>query len=591
MADSKKSDSLGGDNREQAVKSQTLDPAETALKDLDINARPNGEGKSDRAVNEGKTIIDDVNLPIPKDAGYDVTQRDGEADGDFETYRRPTGDKGEGKEDGIDSVAQDMTDENMKGIENDTGTQDATAAGETQDITMATAKKKKKKSKSKSKRGLTAPTGFEEFYVDAPLTLAEHEEEQGLYDPRIEVAIQRFNARRKMDPLRKDVFDKYMKFGGISAGPKQFGGGLTARDMSDMDTADIALAKATHFVELEKFGEEAYEVDFEACVKAFFSSIMPSIYDLTGVDGEKNIRFKTNVIRNFLNYLLHHDVCQEYKDQIYAARNICDLADKELPMTMRAQSFFPGDFQTACSQIFGGSCSGRFAQNPGWATELETDFAMHPDLARQTFKIGLATQTSDELSKTYMEQSNALDIQTTKVNDIALEVTELLPASSEVKKFYEKHEAAKGLKSLGRLKVKTWRPPHAMPQDLTEEEELAEADSEKPTETYEFLVEDYVLDDCFVGMKFEATVRQLSFGLKFFDAFTGVYCSFYDILPNELVSHWKKPEDEPLPMKKKNTMTQVTLDSHDVGEEGMEDVERLEQGGEAENGEDAWPED
>ncbi|KAL8703026.1 MAG: hypothetical protein Q9201_003802 [Fulgogasparrea decipioides] len=318
---------------------------------------------------------------------------------------------------------------------------------------------------------------------------------------------------------------------------------------------------------------------------------MPQIYDLTGVDGEKNIRFKTNVVRNFLNYLLHHDVCPEYRDQIYAARNICDLADKELPMTMRAQSFFPGDFQTACSQIFGGSCSGKFAQNPGWATELETDFAMHPDLARQTFKIGLVTQTSDELSKTYMEQSNALNIQTTKVYDVALEITELLPASNEVKKFYEKHKAAKGLKSLGRLKAKTWRPPHAMPQDLTEEE-LAEADSEKSTGTYEFLLEDYVLENCFLGMKFEATVRELSFGLKFFDAFTGVYCSFYEISPNELVSNWKQPEDEPLPLKKKSQMTEVALDSADVGEEGMEDVECLEQGAEgaADNGEDTWPE-
>ncbi|KAL8703025.1 MAG: hypothetical protein Q9201_003801 [Fulgogasparrea decipioides] len=274
MADLQRPGLLGGGNPEQAIKSQTIDHAETALKDLDINARPNAEGKSDLAVSEGKTIVDDLNPLIPKNAGYDVTQGDGKADGDFEAYRRPIEDKRDGEEDGINSVAQDMTDENMEGFENDTSTQATAVAGESQEISMATAKKKKKKSKSKSKRGLAAPTGFEEFYVDAPLTPAEHEEEQGLYDPdvpftqRIEVAIQRFNARRKMDPPRKDVFDKYLKFGGISAGPKQFGG-LNAIDVSDMDAADVALAKATHFVELEKFGEEAYEVDFEACVKAF----------------------------------------------------------------------------------------------------------------------------------------------------------------------------------------------------------------------------------------------------------------------------------------------------------------------------------
>jgi hypothetical protein len=28
-----------------------------------------------------------------------------------------------------------------------------------------------------------APTGFEEYYVDAPLTPAEHKEEKKIYDP------------------------------------------------------------------------------------------------------------------------------------------------------------------------------------------------------------------------------------------------------------------------------------------------------------------------------------------------------------------------------------------------------------------------
>lgn len=63
-------------------------------------------------------------------------------------------------------------------------------------------KKKSKKKKSKSKRGLVlstliwiwfkpnehgtqknAPTGFEEFYVDVPVTPAEHQEELALYHP------------------------------------------------------------------------------------------------------------------------------------------------------------------------------------------------------------------------------------------------------------------------------------------------------------------------------------------------------------------------------------------------------------------------
>lgn len=247
-------------------------------------------------------------------------------------------------------------------------------------------------------------------------------------------------------------------------------------------------------------------------------------------------------------------------------------------MTMNAQAWFPGDFQTACSEIFGGSCQGIFAHKPDWATEFVSDSGMDPEAARKTFKIGLAAQSSDEMSKTYMEQNSSVGVSITKVYNVGLEVTELVPASKEIKKFYDDHPAAKGLKSLGRLKAKTWHPPHALPQDLTEEEKQHEAESKRVTEAYEFFMEDHVLKTCFVGMKFEATVRELSFGLKFFDAISGVFCSFYEILPNELMIGWKKPEDEPLPMRKKDTLMMESPDSPEVLEEGLEDNEDHELG-------------
>lgn len=73
-----------------------------------------------------------------------------------------------------------------------------------------------------------------------------------------------------MDSAKKDVFDKYLALGGISAGPKQFAGGLDAANISDMTAAEITLMKATHFVHADKWGDDgAYEVDFATCAKAF----------------------------------------------------------------------------------------------------------------------------------------------------------------------------------------------------------------------------------------------------------------------------------------------------------------------------------
>lgn len=263
---------------------------------------------------------------------------------------------------------------------------------------------------------------------------------------------------------------------------------------------------------------------------------------------------KTNIVRNFLNYLLHHDVCPDYRSQVYAARAICDLADKELPKTMNAQSYFPGEFQTACSEIFGGVFHGTYAKNPDWAPDAESSAGMSPEVAHRTFKIGLAAQGSDEVTKLYRDQNAVHNLETLKVYTACLEVTEPLPADEGVKRFYEKHPAAKGLSALGRLKAKSWDPPFKPFRDLTAEERLAEG---KPTaiEVYEFFVEDYVLDTCFVGMKFETTVHDLSFGLKFFDNISGVFCSFYGSIPNERLIGWRVPEAEPLPPREKSMIT------------------------------------
>ncbi|KAL8906996.1 MAG: hypothetical protein Q9207_001682 [Kuettlingeria erythrocarpa] len=420
-----------------------------------------------------------------------------------------------------------------------------------------------------------APTGFEEFYVDAPMTPAEFEEEKGFdidFSRRIEYAIQRFCARRNMDSTKKDIFDKYLLLGGISAKPKQFTGGLDAKDISDMDAAEIALMKATHFVDADKWGgNSAYEVDFETCAKAFFSSRVPWVYDVSGPDSVKLVKAKTNVIRNFLNYLLHHDVCPEYKHQILAARAVCDLTDKELPMVMKAQNLLPGNFQTACSEIFGGTFQGVHGNVPGWDDNAVRLIGMSEDLAKQTFRVGMSTHVSDAVASSYMDQNEKNNLTTARSYDTGLEITKLIPASAEVNAFYQQHPAAKGLKPLGQLVAKTWVPPYQLPRDLTEEEKADEEGRPgRLATTHNFLVEDYVLETCFVGMKLEVTVREMSFGLEFFDAVSAVLCSFYTLLPNELMLGWRIPEAEHLPYRKSNNDAGV-LGEHIGQEEDLEE--------------------
>ena len=87
---------------------------------------------------------------------------------------------------------------------------------------------------------------------------------------RIETAIQRYKARRNFDSERKDLFDKYMSYGGVNSDNKMFSGGLDINATENKTTKEIAAINATNYVGDDKDGEDsAYVVDFDGCLKGF----------------------------------------------------------------------------------------------------------------------------------------------------------------------------------------------------------------------------------------------------------------------------------------------------------------------------------
>ena len=83
----------------------------------------------------------------------------------------------------------------------------------------------------------------------------------------METAIQRYVAKRNLDSDRKNMFDKYLTFGGIEGGPKMFSGGLDADTVANSTAAEIAALTAAHSVPLERNDDST--VDFEQCLKGF----------------------------------------------------------------------------------------------------------------------------------------------------------------------------------------------------------------------------------------------------------------------------------------------------------------------------------
>ena len=184
--------------------------------------------------------------------------------------------------------------------------------------------------------------------------------------------------------------------------------------------------------------------------------------------------------------------------------------------------------------------------------DLDCDKGISPDHARKVFKYAMAAAADDDTHEIYRSQLEEKSTKVASVDENAgFEVTEIIFPTQDILDFYAQPEAA-GLKPVGRLIAKTWNVPTAAEEDLTEEEEAELAAKTPEIKHYEFWVEADILALCVVGMKVEATITKLSFGVSYFDAFFGVHCSFYQLLPNELMAGWRTPEKEWLPMRKRS---------------------------------------
>lgn len=236
----------------------------------------------------------------------------------------------------------------------------------------------------------------------------------------------------------------------------------------------------------------------------------------------------------------------------------------------------PGDVNKSCSEIFGGMYQGMWSDNQEWlqGRDLDYDIGISPQHARKVFKYALAVNADDDTLKTYRQQ---LEDKATKIVSVhentGFEVTEIIFATQDTLNFYAQPECA-DLKPIGKMRAKTWIIPTSADDDLTEAEEVTLAAKVPETKYYEFWVEDEILSKCVVGMKLEATVTELSFGVSYFDALFGVHCSFYQLLPNELMAGWRTPEKEWLPMRKKREGAEDREANFDdipgeVGEENM----------------------
>lgn len=263
------------------------------------------------------------------------------------------------------------------------------------------------------------------------------------------------------------------------------------------------------------------------------------------IDYHKNVELYTMTIRNFLNYVLHHRVCEDYTEDVMAARKICDLAENELWAIEQLQSKLPGDFNVAASTLYGGRYENMHmgqaswaVGNPGYKEYVAHDQGFEVLEAERIFKTAIAFVGSDDMFLKVMAE----DVQIIKTTTGCFEVMEIQRPDLKVREQFSNAQNMKGeagyIKPLGILKLKYWEGPKIIPEDFTDDEDH---DTSKKDVAESFWLEDEILQLCYIGLKMEIDFHQLNIGIKFFDRCHGLYCSFFTALENEKMVGWKDP--------------------------------------------------
>ena len=406
---------------------------------------------------------------------------------------------------------------------------------------------------------------------------------------RIEICVFRYKERRKFSSTRMDMFQKYLALGGIDTTVSGFQGGKEKpEDDSDSDddlfeydepnvnnvttsmqhtgsAFDTSQRGITKYY--NPFAPQNWRVDWVGCASAFLSD--RAIY-VFGLDDE-TINEYTEVIINFLNYVLMHNAAPEYTSKILETQKIARRAKIELKKVRILSDIFPGPFHRALSILTDGHQKLVYLRKEEdtelerkEAAENEDDFDEdnHFTIAKSKFTIQAAIQIlgTAEQVKLLAELKEGDSIKTIKEEALGFEIAGItLPAKEQAQEFEAMSSESRSVKPMGFLHVKPWvndkmkihydmTPSEARAEELKKyraekehQARLARGEVEEvPYET--FIVSSHVLEHCVEGMKFECKVREAGGGVRFIDEVTKIVPSYYEVINNEKMLRWREPK-------------------------------------------------
>ncbi|KAH7182530.1 Argonaute complex, subunit Arb1 [Fusarium flagelliforme] len=379
-------------------------------------------------------------------------------------------------------------------------------------------------------------TGFEEFYADPPMTPNEAKEEKDdIYALRMQACIQRFRSRRRLQGTRTRYFEEYLFLGGVDCQPNTFGG-LSQKELKELTPAerreatakDIIWASSAAGQRYYNGDKEAWSVDFPGVAAGFFSVTLVQLTSFEYVGMMEGI----STVENFLRYVLQHNVCPEYEDDVKAAMEVCKTAAEEWPMIRQLCAALPGHFNLAAAELF---CPETITEE-SWSF---LDFKRPEDFdPTSVFFTAFALMDEPDLFEKLTTKRPTI----TREFDCTLELVE---------KFRPSDDIVKRVKS---LVIGDKAAYHAPVGKAIFKQGVIEDDWERPPTTWPIeeatmtlFFDDALLANMVPGMKIEANICELDAGLRFVKGIENIVPSFYVYLPQEMMRHYKEPKENDRP--------------------------------------------
>ncbi|KAL5594116.1 hypothetical protein BROUX41_001162 [Berkeleyomyces rouxiae] len=400
--------------------------------------------------------------------------------------------------------------------------------------------------KNPPKRGPTSlpkrcGTGFEEYYADPPLRPAEAQDErENIYNLRIAMAITRFKGRRRLTGDLPRYFNEYLAVGGIDDSQNSFQGTGTGKRSADDDApAVLEPGLDSHNQRWFTPDDPNWAVDFTGVAAGFISYSVPKIASARDPD---SINKCISVVTNFLRYLLLHDVCNEYKEDIENALRLCSRAVVELPRSLACGGRFPGLWNS----LFNTISQDDIEEEP--PVPLFSTLELISSLetrASTSLPLGFDPTTYLKIGLYMLGKDKPFDFSSLKIAKRSLCSLRVHSIERAPSSLFQMKQDGQSITypALARIKFK-----HCLIESEFDPGEFKRSLGVPPGREV-MLLDAHIADFLEKGTMMRAVVAELNNGVKFIKSIIGVYPEFYVFLPQNLMRSYRphEPSTKPAP--------------------------------------------